>query len=190
LLKVLRNLFILLSFLPLPALMASQAEFTQCSDFGCKTRIELDLSMQQWSAIHQIFAPPAATALQEKFQIRQAIALMEQFTGEITGSSMDKAENYPGDDLPHQQDCIDESTNTFQYLFALQKRGWLKWHKVAGKQRRIVWLASHWTALIEDITDHQIYAVDSWYRDNGEPPYIQKLEDWKVKKSFPVTLNP
>ncbi len=187
---MLRNLYILLLLLPLKALMASQAEFTQCSDFGCKTRIELDLSMQQWSAIHQIFASPANTALQEKFQIRQAIALMEQFTGEITGSYMDKAENYSGVDLPHQQDCIDESTNTFQYLFALQKRGWLKWHKVAGKHRRIVWFASHWTALIEDLTDHQIYAVDSWYRDNGEPPYIQKLEDWESKKSFPVALNP
>ena len=86
--------------------------------------------------------------------------------------------------------CIDESTNTFQYLYALQKRGLFKWHEVAGKKRRIVWLFTHWSALIRDTTENQLYVVDSWYLDNGEPPYIQKLEDWEDKKSFPVALNP
>ena len=188
--KVLRFSLILILLLPASPSLAKQPEFVQCSDFGCKTRIELDLSQQQWSEIKAIFKHSAQDALTEKWQIRRAIALMEQYTGEITGTSQDKGENYPGQDLPHQQDCIDESTNTFQYLYALQKRNLLKWHKVAGKLRRIVWFASHWTALIEDLTDHQLYAVDSWYRDNGEPPYIQKLEDWKAKKPFPVALNP
>jgi hypothetical protein len=170
--------------------IAGEPEFVQCSDFRCKTRIELDLSDDQWLNIKNIFDPPAKTALIEKHQIRQAIALMEQYTGEMTGTSLDKGENYSGSDIPHQQDCIDESTNTFQYLYALDKRQWLKWHRVAGKLRRIVWFASHWTAMIEDLTDHQLYAVDSWYRDNGEPPYIQKIEDWQSRKSFPVALNP
>jgi hypothetical protein len=170
--------------------MASQAEFVQCSDFGCKTRVEMDFNQAQWSKLKQIFSPVAASAFEEKQQIRQAIALMEQYAGEISGTKFDKGENYSGEELPHQQDCIDESTNTFQYLSALQKRGLFKWHEVAGKKRRIVWFFSHWSALIRDINEDQLYVVDSWYRDNGEPPYIQKLEDWEVKKSFPVALNP
>lgn len=185
-----RFFYILILLLPIHSVLATQAEFVQCSDFGCKTRTELDFSADQWNEIRRIFSPSAKTAFNEKLRIRQAIALMEQYSGEISGTSLDKGENYSGQDLPHQQDCIDESTNTFQYLYALQKRELLKWHKVAGKLRRIIWFASHWTALIEDVTDHQLYAVDSWYRDNGEPPYIQKLEDWKAKKPFPVALNP
>ncbi len=188
--KVSRFSLILILLLSATPSLAKQPEFVQCSDFGCKTRIELDLTQQQWSEIKDIFKPSAPDAMTEKLQIRKAIALMEQYTGEITGTSQDKGENYSGQDLPHQQDCIDESTNTFQYLNALEKRSLLKWHKVAGKQRRIVWFASHWTALIEDITDHQLYAVDSWYLDNGKPPYIQKLTDWEAKKTFPVALNP
>ena len=170
--------------------MAGEPEFVQCSDFGCKTQVGLDLSQDQWQNIVSIFSTPAANALVEKQQIRQSIALMEQYTGEISGTWQDKGENYTGQDLPHQQDCIDESTNTFQYLYALEKRGLLKWHSVQGKLRRIVWFFSHWTAVIRDLSDQQLYAVDSWYRDNGEPPYIQKLDDWKAKKPFPVALNP
>lgn len=33
-------------------------------------------------------------------------------------------------------------------------------------------------------------AVDSWYRDNGEMPYIQPLDDWLRKCEFPVAFNP
>ncbi len=126
----------------------------------------------------------------EKQQIRQAIALMETISGSIIGTSIDKAENYSGQDLPYQQDCIDESTNTFQYLLALQNRNLLLWHQVDLKKRRIVWLASHWTAVIRQINTNEYFAVDSWYRDNGEMPYIQKLEDWQRKKSFSELLNP
>ena len=182
-------LFILIT-LPLVSLAANQAEFVQCSDFGCKTTIEMDFNQAQWAELRQIFSPLAASAFEEKQRIRRAIALMEQYAGEISGTKLDKAENYPGIEIPHQQDCIDESTNTFQYLFALQKRGFLKWHQVVGKKRRIVWFFTHWSALIRDITEDQLYVVDSWYRDNGEPPYIQKLQDWESKKAFPIALNP
>lgn len=171
-------------------LAANQAEFVHCSDFGCKTRTELNLTSEQWQSINQLFASKPATALQEKYLIRRAIALMEQYAGQITGTNLDRGGNYPGADIPHQMDCIDESTNTFQYLYALQQHGLLHWHKVAGKQRRIIWFFTHWTALIEDLQDHQFYAVDSWYRDNGEPPYIQLLQDWESKKPFSAALNP
>jgi hypothetical protein len=89
-----------------------------------------------------------------------------------------------------QMDCIDESTNTFQYLLALEQSQLLRWHRVDLKQRRIVWFATHWTATISEIGSNARFAVDSWYRDNGELPYLQPLEDWKRKRSFPVAYNP
>lgn len=169
---------------------ALTAEFVQCFDFGCKSTREIDFNENQWAAIHRVFSPAALTEWQEKQQIRQAIALMEQYAGELTGTYQDKAGNYSGEDLPFQQDCIDESTNTSQYLMALQNRSLLHWHQVAEKKRRMVWFATHWSAVIRQNDSQQLYAVDSWYRDNGEPPYIQKLEDWQLKTSFPVSLNP
>ncbi len=85
---------------------------------------------------------------------------------------------------------IDESTNTFQYLRALEDLELLKWHRVDLKVRRIVWILTHWTATIVEIDNNKRFAVDSWYRDNGELPYIQPLKDWKRKPEFPVAFNP
>lgn len=165
-------------------------EFNHCYDFGCKSMQSIDFSAPQWREIELIFTPPAHSPTQEKQQIRHAIALMESFAGAITGSSQDRAGNYNNVDLPFQQDCIDESTNTTQYLLALQRRGWLKWHQVAPRQQRIRWLFTHWTAVISQNNNGELFAVDSWYRDNGEPPYIQSLDDWRRKASFPESLNP
>jgi len=181
---------ILISLLAPAALAASSTEFVHCFNFGCKTTREIAFNAQQWQAITNLFAKPALSAWLEKQQIRHAIALMESFSGQLTGTHQDRGGNYSGKDLPFQQDCIDESTNTYQYLIALQKRDFLHWHRVAEKQRRIVWLATHWTAVISENNTQQLFAVDSWYRDNGELPYIQKIEDWRHRAAFPESFNP
>ena len=128
---------------------------------------------------------------QEKQVIRKAIALMENYSGQITGTSRDEGGNYsPGSDVIKQMDCIDESTNTFQYLAALEELNLLNWDRVEPKIRRMVWFADHWTAVISEVETGNKFAVDSWYRDNGELPYIQLLTDWKRKRDFPVDYNP
>jgi hypothetical protein len=165
-------------------------EFVQCFDFGCKSQLSLSFNQEQWQAIRLIFKKPALSAWLEKQQIRQAVALMETFSGQLSGTDKDKAGNYPGEDIPQQQDCIDESTNTMQYLNALDKRQLLHWHKSNGKKRRIRFIWTHWTAVISQLDSGEHFAVDSWYRDNGQLPYIQKLSDWQRRSSFPELLNP
>ncbi len=164
--------------------------FIHCYDFGCKSNQEIYYSKQQWVAIKKLFNAEDLTPDQEKQAIRKAIAMMESFSGEIVGTSLDKGGNYPGYEIIKQMDCIDESTNTFQYLNALKYFDLLKWHKVEPKKRRTRWFFDHWTAVISENSTNQNFAVDSWYRDNGEPPYIQLLEDWQVKKPFPERYNP
>jgi hypothetical protein len=178
----------LLSFVSLT--VYAEPYFVHCYDFGCKSTQEVHYSRQQWSDINQLFTSEALTPDREKQAIRKAIAMMETFSGQIVGTSLDKAGNYPGYDIMKQLDCIDESTNTFQYLSALEDLKLLIWHKVEPKVRRTRWFFDHWTAVISENSTSQKFAVDSWYRDNGEPPYIQLLQDWKVKKSFPVEYNP
>lgn len=172
----------------LPA--AAVPYFVHCYDFSCKTTVELRYSETQWQRIRSIMERGQADAETEKQAIRQAVAVMERFSGELAGTHLDRAGNYPGYDLPGQMDCIDESTNTFQYLAALDQLGLMKWHRVAPKQRRIVWFISHWTATIAETGSGRRFAVDSWYRDNGELPYIQPLDDWQRKRDFPPRYNP
>jgi hypothetical protein len=83
-------------------------------------------------------------------------------------------------------DCVDESTNTTTYLTMLLKDGLLKWHNVEDRATRGFFIFGwpHTTAVIRDTVTGQLYVVDSWFLDNGQPPYIQKLEDWRDKKDF------
>lgn len=181
-------LLLLIASLSLPAFGAPA--FVHCYDFGCKSTQDIQFSDHQWARLAALFRQGSPDASTEKQAIRQAVALMEQFSGDISGTRLDKAGNYPGKDLAYQMDCIDESTNTFQYLTALEQMGWLKWHRVEPKARRIVWFFSHWSAVISELDTQENFVVDSWYRDNGEPPYIQRLQDWQSKTPFPVSYNP
>ena len=181
-------LLLIVLFYSLQAL--AEPDFVHCYDFGCKSRQEINYQPRHWDELRTIFAGKQFDSSQEKQAIRKAIALMERISGELVGTSLDKGGNYPGYDIEKQQDCIDESTNTYQYLKSLENLDLLKWHRVAPKKRRIVWFATHWTAVIADNQTDQLFAVDSWYRDNGEPPYIQKLEDWEDKEDFPFEYNP
>jgi len=164
--------------------------FVQCYDFGCKTTQELHFSVANWDEIKALFTPASVDSAAEKQAIRRAVATMERISGELSGTFRDKGGNYPGSDIVRQMDCIDESTNTIQYLYALEELNLLKWHRVDPKQRRIVWFATHWTATITELDNEQRFVVDSWYRDNGELPYIQPLADWERKRDFPVAYNP
>ena len=43
---------------------------------------------------------------------------------------------------------------------------------------------------ISEIDTEARFAVDSWYRDNGEMPFIQPIADWRRKRDFPAAYNP
>jgi hypothetical protein len=173
----------------LASTLRAETIFVHCYDFSCKSNQEIKYSAAQWRQIKSLFASEQSES-EEKQALRQAVALMEGFSGELAGTFLDKGGNYPSSDIPKQMDCIDESTNTFQYLSAIEDLNLLKWHTVGLKKRRIVWFISHWTAVIQENSTKQKFAVDSWYRDNGEPPYIQPLADWQVNKDFPRQYNP
>jgi hypothetical protein len=179
---------LLMLSLSLPAHAAPY--FVQCYDFGCKSTQELHFDETHWQQIRALFGDGVDDSAAEKQAIRRAVALMERISGELSGTYLDRGGNYPGSDIPRQMDCIDESTNTFQYLSALQQLGLLQWHRVDLKQRRMVWFITHWTATIREIDSGRVYAVDSWYRDNGELPYLQPLTDWMRKRDFPSHINP
>lgn len=180
----------ILLLLAFSAPVVADPYFVHCYDFGCKSTRELHFLPEHWSEIRAIFESGQLDSDQEKQAIRRAVAVMERISGEMSDTHLDKAGNYPGYDIAGQMDCIDESTNTFQYLLALEQLNLLKWHRVGKKQRRIVWFITHWTASITEIGSDARFAVDSWYRDNGEMPYLQPLADWQRKRGFPTAYNP
>ena len=138
----------------------------------------VSLTASQWQSIRNLFAAYTSPA-QERENIRQAIALLENMVGEITGTRRDLAGNVAGAGQPGQLDCVSESKNTSTYLQLMFDDGLLRWHVVEERQvRHLLIFDTHWTAVITDRSNGVRFAVDSWFRDNGQPPDIQRLSDW------------
>jgi len=132
-----------------------------------------------------VFVTAAGSALLEREQVRQAIALMEQFVGRHTPTWRDRGRNPPTDAWPGQMDCIDESFNTTRYLQLFAAYGGLRWHRVSERVVRAPYLFDlHWAGQLVERDTQRHYAVDSWYLDNGELPYIQPLDEWRGKQPF------
>jgi len=79
-------------------------------------------------------------------------------------------------------DCVDESTNTMVYLTMLQNSNLLHWHTVEHRVSRGImsFQLPHFTAVIRDGESGIKYAVDSWFLDNGQPPFIVPIDEWQA----------
>jgi hypothetical protein len=157
------------------------SKFSVCYGHTCQHRAELALTDNQWEQVRVLFFPPARSAEEEHEQIRTAIALLETMIGEMTGTSNDKAENFTGLGEEGQMDCVDEATNTSSYLTMMQADNLLKWHTVDYRISRGIgsFQVPHFTAVVREKQGGKYFAVDSWFLDNGEPPFIVPLVVWK-----------
>lgn len=157
------------------------ARFSVCSEHTCHKLSIVSLSASQWQQVRDEFTPAAPDSAQERAQIARAVARMESLVGELTGTAGDKGRNFQGVGIEGQLDCIDESTNTTLYLTMMIQDGLVKWHALEDRETRGFFIFGwpHTTAVISDKQTGERFAVDTWFRDNGEPPYILPLRIWE-----------
>lgn len=165
----------LLGLLSLAPLMAAPV-ITSCTDFGCRNQQRVTLDDPSWQRVARLF-DGVDSAAAERSAIAQAIALLEADVGLRTGTWRDKAYNWQRAGEPGELDCIAESNNTDRYLKTLEQAGLLHWHHTLAREMRGLFFV-HWTAVIEDKANGSRWAVDSWFRDNGQPPVIIPLAQW------------
>jgi hypothetical protein len=180
----LKLLLFLLLTLSLASVAATESTaVTVCYNFGCKSKGYVKLTRADIKQLRGYFLN-IKSARHEREQIASAIASMEQIVARSLPTRNDVGGNFKADMIETGQlDCIDESTNTTTYLSFFETKGWLKRHAVQDRVLRAPFLVDdHWTAVIREKKTGQLYAVDSWFEDNGNPPLIQKLEDWQNNK--------
>ncbi len=153
--------------------------FSICFHGTCEETTTVSLSTQQWQQIRNIFQEPRSGRA-EREQIKTAIAQMEIMVGKLTSTDVDKAGTFPYLGEEGQLDCIDESVNTSFYLQMMVNDGLIRSHTVEDRGHRGFFLNGwpHSTAVIRDKQTGELFAVDSWFEDNGEPPHIIPFEQW------------
>lgn len=153
--------------------------FSICYHGTCEETTEVSLAPQQWQRVRDIFKE-IQKGEAEREQIKQAIALMESIVGKLTHTDVDKAGTFPRLGEQGQLDCIDESVNTSFYLQMMVNDGLIRSHTVEDRGHRGFFLNRwpHSTAVIRDKHSGELYAVDSWFEDNGQPPHIIPFAIW------------
>jgi hypothetical protein len=91
---------------------------------------------------------------------------------------------------------VDEATNTTSYLNVLVHNGLIKHHTVGipfSKENLLRGVSgwTHWTAVLQDTSTGQRWAVDSWIYANGENPAVVEVEKWYIEDlaSLPKSLR-
>ncbi|MFW6235885.1 MAG: hypothetical protein ACOC24_03785 [Desulfovibrionales bacterium] len=160
---------------PLPA------AFSVCTSVGCHSQTGVVLSREEWAAVDALFLPPSRTPEEERRQVAGAVGLMESLVGPKAGTDRDVAKNGWDEFQSPQLDCVAEAANTTVYLTLLQTRGHLRHHRVAYPARRgFLIFFPHNTAVLLEPQTGRAWAVDSWFHDNGHPPEIVLLTEWKA----------
>lgn len=168
----------LLCALALAAMNARAEEVTICYNYSCSAKAPVDYSEAQLTPLRQQLAA-ADDAAAERAAISAVVGRMYAIAGEQTPVWRDKGGNYADGGANGKMDCVDHSTNTTAFLRLLAARGWLRFHEVLGPvmRRRFVF-AEHRAARVRERESRKIYAVDSWFFDNGKPALVLPVEDW------------
>lgn len=168
---------ILLMFLSLPSGAAD--EVIVCYNYGCAAIDTVELDSNVLNAARRLLLR-AKDAVGEREAISLSVGLFETAAGQQTPTWADKGGNIDDDGVDGRMDCIDESTNTTNYLRLLENKRWLRFHRVlTSVMRAPMWVNDHWTARIVEMQTGSEFAVDSWFFDNGQPAFVAPLEEWR-----------
>lgn len=160
------------------------AQFTVCHGFNCAERSDATLTIRQWQQVAGVFRPRAKTALAERRQVAQAVALIERLVGPQTGTAAPQWTHrdmliYPNFGDTTQLDCVDESVNTWTYMTLLERGKLLHFHRVADLANAggVTDPFMRNTAVLQEING-DYYAIDASLVGGGEPPVVMKLATW------------
>lgn len=156
---------------------------TVCHGYNCRYKSKIKVSAAEFGDIEKIFKSAPQTPAGERQAIGDVIGYLERKAGAAVGTADNPGgvldNNAIGD--PTKQDCVDEATTTTGYLVMLTKRGLVTQHEVVKPQVRGVFIDGRWqhfTAVIRETGTKDAFAIDSWFRPNGQPAVVMTLSDW------------
>lgn len=177
---------------------AADERINVCYNYGCAAEKPV-----RYTELQLAWARKTLMAARNPEQERQALAnvvgRLYLWAGMQSPIYADRGGNTADDAVNGAMDCIDHSTTTTRLLTILERRGWLRYHRVievqhrnrffifdhysaAIKEKLPSWLPREKIAYTEDMPEEIMpdrFVVDSWFVDNGKPAVILPLEHWK-----------
>lgn len=153
-----------------------------CSGYGCLVQDDIRYSEARLGEVGHLMNA-AVDAADERKLLAEVIGQLYAWAGEQSAIKNDRGGNYADAGVPGRMDCIDHSTSTMRLLRLLERRAYLRWHRVVEADVRY-WafiFPAHYAAVIEELREDEAgrFVVDSWFVDNGQPAVILPLDEWK-----------
>lgn len=150
-----------------------------CFNYGCESRQTVLFSAADMQAVRDLMLP-AVDAADERLRLADAIGRMYRRAGEQSPIHVDRAGDLLDDGVYGRMDCIDHAHTTRRMLEGMEAAGALRFHRVAAIERRTSWLImQHFSATIQALDDGTRWAVDTWFRDHGQPAVVMDMDTWK-----------
>lgn len=159
------------------------ARMRVCHGYDCHFITIVVLTSADNQAIGAAFAQLGTTPEGEREAIKKAVAIFEERSTAVIGIRDEPKMAFGRPNRKGQMDCVDESTNTQTLLAYLKSARLLRFHDVAKRDSRGIFIDGrypHWTAVITDSAGIK-WAVDSWYEAGGGEPDIMPLKKWKKR---------
>lgn len=156
--------------------------FLFCNGGTCADVKTVSLEDYEWQEVLELFEDDMPqSAEEERARIAKAIGLLESIVGPKTGTDKDKGGTFGNSAYPGQLDCNDEATNTTTYMRLMSQYDLLKYHRIEDTKTRsgILIFGRHSTAAITELETGKMYAVDSWFYDNGKPAVVLPMDVWR-----------
>jgi len=155
---------------------------TVCFNWSCTSRESVTFTVEDVDTISAEMARCGGDGMYERLQrIRIGIWQMELAAQKyIPVLANDQAVNDKDADLEGRTDCVDNTTNTHTFLRILSDLSLIPGWRVSQPEVRdpLSLDAVHWTAVVTDVENGDIWTVDSWFRPHGHLPFVQPLRAW------------
>ena len=162
----------------------SALTFRFCGGAGCGYPKTIGFTPDEWAQIVAPLESPVSTASEERAGLAAVVGRFETVAGTKTGAAADLGGTLFNGSGAGQLDCFSEASNTSNLLGLLERRGVLRFHNVEEPAMRgflfgTPAFAAHSTAVVREKENGELYAVDSWFFDNGHQAAVVELGRWK-----------
>ncbi len=168
-----------------------------CYNYGCLVEEAVRYSDPQLATVKRMLQAARSPLLERKI-LASVVGQLYRWAGQQTPIYADRGGNMADDGVRGGMDCIDHSTTTTRFLKMLERRKWLRHHRVLEPARRSrLIIFEHFSAVIEELPPRWLpslkisagleipeqgeptrFVVDSWFVNNGQPAVILPLDEW------------
>ena len=155
--------------------------FNVCHGYSCQFQTPVTFSDKEWSDLLKPLKSTSKTSEEERKKLAKVIGNIEKLSGKKAGTNIDLAEASGTRENDFQMDCIDETVNISLQMRFIEEFDVLKFNEYERTVHRGYLIDGAWphnAIAIRDIKTGKSYVLDSFYKANGEPPYIVPLQKW------------